>query len=48
MKQVDEALDKLTMNGRELVKSLTGGSVKPFLTLKIDVEPKDAGQPVAD
>ena len=42
VKQVQERIGSITMNGRALLKHLQGGAAKPFLSYKVHVEARDA------
>lgn len=44
VKQVQESIGSITMNGRALLKHLQGGAAKPFLTYKVTVESKGTGE----
>ena len=41
VKQVQESISSITMNGRALLKHLQGGGAKPFLTYKVHVEARE-------
>lgn len=43
VKQVQESIGSITMNGRALLKHLQGGAAKPFLSYKVHVEARETG-----
>lgn len=46
--QFKQYVEELTMNGRVLLRNLSGGTPKQFVAMTIAVEPKKAGEASAE
>jgi hypothetical protein len=38
VREVSDAIGEVTMNGRALIRALSGGQASPFLTYKVEAE----------